>query len=75
MLVVTPNRVTVLPGFTESEGKLLLAQWLGKEPRDLSPYAEQILKYCRYASIHNCTRVTTGSNLDNYFAEWPIASY
>ena len=48
--VATPRifSVSVSEGFTDEEGRKLLALWLGKKPEELpSPYADIILEYCR----------------------------
>ncbi len=31
---------------------MLLGQWLGKEPKELSSYSDVILEHCRYIHAH-----------------------
>ena len=47
--VPTPHvfSVSVSEGFSEDEGRILLAQWLRTTPEKLSSHAGVILKYCR----------------------------
>jgi apoptotic protease-activating factor len=39
--------VSITGGFSDDEGKLLLAQWLNREPSALPKDAELIIEYCR----------------------------
>lgn len=47
--VPTPQvfSVSVSEGFSDDEGRILLAQWLRTTPDKLSSHADVILKYCR----------------------------